>query len=115
MEYMKDIPKDDSMDEMVLTFESETGYAFDLEVTVTAEYDPGQRGGWDDPSWPAGHCAPRAFWHRPGRGWKELELSDWQKDQIAERFDQIAEGNEEAERERAFDRDEWDRNNDYWS
>lgn len=100
---------------MRLRFESPSGHEYEIECLVTAEWDPGQRGGWDDPSWPAGFCAPRAYWYRPKRGWKEIELSDFQKEDIVESLDHGAQLDEEYEREVQMEQDRWARESDHWS
>lgn len=59
-------------DEMVLEMETEDGYYYEIPVRVFAEWEPAQRGGWDDPSWDAYFHSPIAYYFRPGHGWKEI-------------------------------------------
>lgn len=76
--------------ETTLVFESASGFEYELEVTVCAEYEPGQNGGWDDPSWDGYWENPSAFWYRPGHGWKAVELTKEQKKEILSLFEDSA-------------------------
>ena len=74
-------------EDITLTFiNPETGYEYELEVTVFAEYEPGQNGGWDDPSWEGYFHSPVAVWYRPGHGWKGLDLTKEQEETVIDHF-----------------------------
>lgn len=73
--------------EMTLSFSNpETDAEWELEVTVCSEYEPGQKGGWEDPSWDPYFHSPVAYYFRPGHGWKQVELTDDQEEAICEHF-----------------------------
>lgn len=73
--------------EMTLTFENPvTGFEYELDVTVFAEFEPGQNGGWDDPSWDDHFYGASAFYFRPGHGWKEVTLTKSQEEEICDHF-----------------------------
>ena len=87
--YMQSTPsyRGYSESEMTLSFSNpETGAEWELECTVFAEYEPGQNGGWEDPSWDPYFHSPVAYWFRPGHGWKKIELTDDQEEAICEHF-----------------------------
>lgn len=67
-------PRDAVLSTVVTIDNPATGYGVDYEVLVCADYEPAQRGGWEDESWEAYWHSPEAWYYRPGRGWKRLEL-----------------------------------------
>ena len=72
--------------EMTLTFTSDSGVDYELDCVVFAEGEPGQNGGWDDPSWDPYFHSAVAYYFRPGHGWKQIELTDDQEEAICEHF-----------------------------
>lgn len=103
--YQKAEPNAGSMArDTTLTFTDEAGREYELEVTVFAEYEPAQNGGWDDPSWDAYCYNPSAWFYREGRGWKEMPLTGAQERSICE---ELAEGCDDYD-----DRDDDDRDYD---
>ena len=72
--------------ELTMTFTSPSGVDYDLEVVVFAEFEPGQNGGWDDPSWDDHFYGASAFYFRPGHGWKEVTLTKSQEEEICDHF-----------------------------
>ena len=69
---------------MMITRESDEGYEYELEVEVCGDYEPAQNGGRSDPSWDAYWTGICAYYHREGKGWVELSLSDSEEKQIEE-------------------------------
>ena len=54
----------------------------ELEISYDVEYEPAQRGGWEDPSWGESATAYNAFFKREKNGlWYPIELT---KDEAAE-------------------------------
>jgi hypothetical protein len=88
--YQADEPTDVVLS-TTITLDSETGYGVDYEVLVCADYEPAQRGGWEDESWEAYWHSPEAWYYRKGRGWKRLELTDRVKEQLLAELDREAE------------------------
>ena len=77
----------DSATDMSLFFSNPaTGAEWELEVRVTAEYEPAQRGGMYEPSWEGYWHSPVAYWFRPHHGWKEVCLNETQENEICVRF-----------------------------
>ena len=56
------------------TLETTYGEA-ETPIVVTGYYNPAQRGGWTDPSWDAYYDDIEAWYYRPGKGWKTIELT----------------------------------------
>ena len=90
-------PRDAVMSTTVVIDNPVTGYGVEYEVLVCAEYEPAQRGGWDDESWEAYWHSPEAWYYRKGRGWKRLELDKRTERQL------LAELQREAEYRRNCD------------
>lgn len=59
-----------------------TEHEYEMEVEVCGTYEPAQRGGRTDPSWDAHMTDGTAFWHRPGKGWVELDLTRDEQEQV---------------------------------
>lgn len=72
--------------ELTLTFVSDSGYEYELDCTVWVEYEPAQHGGRLDPSWSAHYHSAVAYWYRPNHGWKEIDLTSRQEDEIIDHF-----------------------------
>jgi len=72
--------------EMTLTFVSPSGHEYELDCVVFAEYEPAQRGGWEDPSWDAYFYSAVAYWFRPGHGWRMVDLTESQEEMICDHF-----------------------------
>ena len=47
----------------------------ELEICYDIDYEPAQRGGWDDPSWNESATAYNAFFRRSNGLWYPLELT----------------------------------------
>lgn len=88
--YQADEPSDVVLS-TTITLDSETGYGVDYEVLVCAEWDPGQRGGLTDPSWRPHWHSVEAWYHREGRGYRRLELTDRVREQLLAELDREAE------------------------
>lgn len=73
-----------STETMTLTRYSDEGYDYELEVEVCGDYEPAQHGGRTDPSWDAYWSGICAYYHREGKGWVELSLTDREIEQIEE-------------------------------
>lgn len=85
--YLAECPRAGQFEsEMVLEMESPEGAPYEVPVTVFAEWEPAQRGGWDDPSWDAYFHSPVAYYFREGRGWKEI-TGDRVEDQVIAHFE----------------------------
>jgi len=77
----------ESATEMSIFFQNpKTGAEWELEVRVTAEYEPAQRGGMYEPSWEGYWHSPVAYWFRPHHGWKEVALTEAQEEEVCVRF-----------------------------
>ena len=84
-------PRDAVLSTVVTIDNPVTGYGVDYEVLVCADYEPAQRGGWEDESWEAYWHSPEAWYYRPGRGWKRLELDQRAEAQLIAELDREAE------------------------
>ena len=95
--YQPEPPRDAVLEMVVIMDNPATGYGVEYEVLVCADYEPAQRGGWDDESWEAYWYSPEAWYYREGRGWKRLELDKRTERQL------LAELQREAEYRRNCD------------
>ncbi len=93
-------PRDAVISTTVVIDNPVTGYGVEYEVLVCADYEPAQRGGWDDPSWEAHWHSPEAWYYREGRGWKRLELDQRAETQLIAELDREAEYRREVDRHR---------------
>lgn len=84
-------PRDAVLSTVVTIDNPVTGYGVEYEVLVCADYEPAQRGGWEDESWDAYWHSPEAWYYREGRGWKRLELDKRAEAQLIAELDREAE------------------------
>ncbi len=52
------------------------GDGFEVEIRFDIEYEPAQRGGWDEPSWGESATAYGAYFRRANGLWYPIELTE---------------------------------------
>lgn len=62
----------------------DSDYEYEIEVSVTGEFEPAERGGRDSPSWDAHWSSVNAYYYREGKGWIELNLTSSEEAQVEE-------------------------------
>lgn len=62
------------------------GEDYEIDVVVDGDYEPAERGGMWSPSYSAYYTGITAWFHRKGKGWKEVTLTGTQEEAFADRL-----------------------------
>ena len=61
-------------------------YDHELSISYDIDYEPAQRGGWDDPSWGESATAYGAYFRRSNGLWYPIDLTKDEAESLGEKF-----------------------------
>lgn len=91
------------------------GDDFEVEIYYDIEYEPAQRGGWDEPSWGESATAYGAYFRRANGLWYSIELTESEANELGEEYlsDCGGSGPDQDDDDRYCD-DDYDRAQTMW-